>query len=357
MKPRISDPRRGQQGFVLVVVLVLLVVLTLLAATIALSGTRAVESAQHEIDLFQGELDMLSTRETVLFMYSTQHRNPAGLVVDQLPAYSVQMFDDDADGKLMLPTGNELRLDSTPYGGLGEARFALQDDRGLISLNWAMPFMRQAYYRHLGARPEEMDGLDAKRLDYQDPDSLHRLNGAEKDHYAGTGLPPPTNRALTTPLEFRRILQWNTLLQDTSDADLLRSLSMTREATLNPNTAPVEVLELLPGMNRAQAERMVALRRQTPFTTSYQVEQAFPISSLLSDALIPFPNQAGNLILWDRRFGASRLTHWTLTPMEINGAPWRIDYEVILPRDDRTGEVVVETPATPLFASKDAAGE
>lgn len=353
---RNSRPRR-QQGFVLVVVLTLLVILTLLAATIALSGSRAVTSAQHEIDQFQGELDMLSTRETVLFMYASQHRNPGGLSLEQRPAYTVEMLEDDPDGNLMRPVGNEIRLDGSAYGGLGDAHFALQDDRGLISLNWTMPFIANAFYKHLGVRAEDFAAMEAKRLDYQDPDTLHRLNGAEADQYARTGLAPPTNRPLTTPLEFRRILQWDKALADTSDADLLHMLSMARESSINPNTAPVEVLAMLPGMDRTQAERMVALRRQAPFTSIYQIERAFTLSPMMGEAVIPFPNQSGNLILWDRRFGARRLAHWTLTPMEINGAPWRIDYEVILPRDNRNGAAVVETPATPLLASQDTPRE
>ena len=348
---------RAQGGFVLVIVLVLLVVLTLLASAVAASGSAAVARAQHELDLFEADLDMVSTRETVLFRMNTQVRNIGGLAVDHRAPFTSAMFDDDADGMLLMPIGNEILLDTTAYGGVGNARFALQDDRGLISLNWTGDVLRQAFYASHGIGFEEWGALDAKRLDYQDPDTLHRPNGAEEDHYRRVGMPPPTNRALATPLEFRRILQWNDMLADTSDAELLGTLSMIRETQVNPNTAPLEVLEMLPGMNREHAQRLIAMRKVIPFTSLAQLRDAFPIAPILNESLTLFPNNSGNLILWDRRFGVRRLVHWTMTPMEIGGPPWRIDYEVILPRDNRIGETVVETPATPLFATQGPAGE
>ncbi len=354
---RLRASGRTEGGFVLVIVLVLLVVLTLLASAVAASGSAAVARAQHEIDLFESDLDMLSTRETVLFMMNTQVRNLAGLAVDHQAPFTHAMLDDDTDGLLLMPTGSEIRLDATAYGGLGNAQFALQDDRGLLSLNWIEDFLRQAFYASHDMDFEQWDALDAKRLDYQDPDSLHRLNGAEAEHYVSAGLPPPTNRALATPLEYRRILQWNEMLADTSDASLLNTLTMVRNTLINPNTAPVEVLEMLPGMNREHAERLVAMRQVLPFTSLAQLREAFPLAPILNESLALFPNNSGNLILWDRRFGVRRLVHWTLTPMEIGGPPWRIDYEVILPRDNRIGETVVETPATPLFATQGPAGE
>lgn len=341
----------------LVIVLALLVVLTLLAGAVALSGQQAVERTRQEIELFQGELDMLSTRETVLFMHATQIRNMGGLSPDWRPPLTGAILDEDTDGLLMLPAGNEIRLDGTPYAGLGDARFSLQDDRGLISLNWTAPYLRQAYYEHHRVKADQWGPLDAKRLDYQDEDSLHRLNGAEAEHYAKAGKPPPANRPLATPLEFRRIMQWDRMLENTGDEQLLNTLSVAREASINLNTAPAAVIEMLPGMDREQAERMVALRRQTPFVSVYQIERAFPLSPLLNETVILFPNLSGNLILWDRRSGVRHLAHWTLTPMKVGGPPWRIDYEVILPRDNTTPEAVVQAPATPLLASQGAAGE
>jgi len=347
----------NQRGFVLVIVLAVLVVLALLAAATATSAERAIRAAQADAGRFQSELAMAGTRETLLMMLATQRQTVAGMTVDESDAKaSLAMSLDDPDGFTALPVGNEIHLDGTPYRGLEDTRFALQDDRGLLSVNWASPVLRQSFYRSLDMPSDQWDGLEAKLLDYQDPDDLHRLNGAEKDQYRKAGLPAPTNRTLATPLELRRVLGWNDMLAGMDDAQLLSMFTMTRGADLNINTAPLPVLELLPELTPENAARMVELRRSTPFLSTWQAQQDFGVGATLEDGLALFAKPSGNLILWDHHSGARRLLHWTLTPFEVNGPPWRIDYEVILPRGNEPDQAVVGTPSTPLFTSQGTTG-
>jgi len=348
--------RSGDAGFVLVIVLMLLVVLTLLASAAGTAGSRAVASTQEEIDRFQGQLDMASTAETVRYMMVTQRTNLGGLSVVQAPPATAAELDADTDGESALPLGNEIRLDGQPYAGIGNAVFAIQDDAGLLSPNWAQPAMLAAFFASRGAPATQWAELEAKRLDYQDPDSLHRLGGAEAGDYAEAGLPPPSNRTLATPLEFRRILQWSRLLEGMDDAQLLGTLSIERNAVLNVNTAPAGVLALLPGMDRANAERMVALRTLAPFRSTWKLAESFPIPPESVDALTLFSSRSVNLILWDRRLGGHRLVHWTSTPYDLAGIPWRTDYEVSLPNDPQSDRPVAEAPESPLFAPQDPGG-
>lgn len=348
---------RNEGGFVLIIVLAVLVVLALLATATATSAERAIQAAQADTDRFHSELAMMGTQETLLFLLATQRQTVAGLTVNESDASATTLMTlDDPDGFTAMPVGNEIRLDSTPYRGLGTARFALQDDRGLLSLNWAPSALRFAFYESLGIPSDQWDGLDAKRLDYQDPDDLHRLNGAEKDHYRKAALLPPSNRTLATPLEFRRILGWDAMLDKMDDAQLLSMVTMTRGSDLNINTAPAQVLELLPGMQQQNAARMVELRSSIPFLSSWQAQQDFGISAALEDGLALFAKPSGNLMLWDQNSGARRLLHWTLTPYEVGGPPWRIDYEVTLPRGNESDQAVVGTPSTPLFSPQDPPG-
>ncbi|WP_433853557.1 type II secretion system protein GspK [Stenotrophomonas nitritireducens] len=349
---------RADQGFVLVIVLAILVVLALLAAATATSAERAIHAAQADADRFQSELAMAGTRETLLFMLATQRQTIAGLTVNESDAKaSTAMSLDDPDGFTALPVGNEIRLDSTPYQGLENTRFSLQDDRGLLSVNWAAPILRQSFYRSLGIASDQWSGLEAKLLDYQDADDLHRLDGAEKSHYASAGLPPPTNRTLATPLELRRVLGWNEALAGMDDSTLLSMFTMTRGSDLNINTAPPQVLGLLPGLTPENTARIVELRRSTPFLSTAQAQQNFGIGAVFDEGLALFAKPSGNLILWDHHSGARHLLHWTLTPFEVNGLPWRIDYEVILPRGNESDQAVVGSPSTPLFPAQGAPGE
>jgi len=228
----------------------------------------------------------------------------------------------------------------------------LQDDRGLLSLNWAPPTRRFAFYESLGVPQNRWGALEAKRLDYQDEDDLHRLNGAEKEHYLRAGLPPPSNRTLATPLEIRRILDFGSLLAEMDDARLLSMLTTAHSIDVNLNTAPVEVLMLLPGMTRETAERMVHIRRTAPFVSIWQTQQTFGIAASLEDDLNLFTGQSGNLVLWNQHTGTRQLVHWTLTPSRVGERPmpWRIDYEVILPRGNEAEQAAVGVPETPLLS-------
>jgi len=350
-----SSRYRHDHGFVLVIVLTLLVVLALLAAAVATSAERTIRAAQADSERFQAELDMDATRETVLFMLSTQRQTLGGLTVSPDAIATLTMTDDD-DGFAALPIGNEIRLDGTPYQGLGAARFALQDDRGLLSLNWAPPFRRIAFYESLGVPQNRWAALDAKRLDYQDADDLHRLGGAEREHYLRAGLSPPSNRTLATPLELRRIMDLGPLLAQMDDARLLSMLTTARSSTINLNTAPVDVLMLLPGVTRDAAERMAHIRRPAPFVSVWQTQQTFGIASTFDDELSLFAGQSGHLVLWNQHTGTRRLVHWTLTPSQIDVAPmpWRIDYELTLPRGTEADAGVLGTPETPLFSAPGA---
>ena len=124
-------------------VLILVVVLTLLAGMVALSSDRALTEAQAERDAFEGELDMLSTRDTLLFMLSTQRQTVGGLTVEEYTA-PPRVSTDDVGFEAVMPIGTEIRLDGRVYGGLGNARFSFQEDRGLVSVAWPGPELPSA---------------------------------------------------------------------------------------------------------------------------------------------------------------------------------------------------------------------
>ena len=161
---------------------------------------------------------------------------------------------------------------------------------------------------------------------------------------------------MATPLELRRILGWRDALAGMDDAELLSTLTLARTVDLNINTAPAGVLQLLPGLTPSKAARMAELRRTAPFLSVQQAQETVGIGMVPEDSLSLFAIPSGNLILWDARSGARRLLHWTLTPLETNGPPWRIDYEVDLPRGNESDQAVVGAPKTPLFSPQDPAG-
>lgn len=353
---------RRPQGFVLVAVLVALVVITLLAAAVALVSERAMAEAQAEVAAFEGEVAMTGTRDTMLYLLNTQRQTFGGITVDDQMVWSVGQATalrediEERGGQSPLPIGNEIRLDGTPYVGIGETRFALQDDAGLFSPNWASPIFRERFFQQRGVEPSDLPGVEAMRLDYQDPDALYRLGGAEAEAYRGKDLPPPSNRPLVTPLQVRRIMGWNKVLTGLDDNAVMSLLTVARITTPNVNSAPMQVLRTIPGVDEGTAARMVALRDNVPFLLVWQLVQTFGLPLTQDDTLLLFAADSGTLRLWHNATGPVRVIHWTLTPFDEGGRPWRLDYEITLPRDEVTDDALARTTQTPLFATPAAAG-
>lgn len=349
-------------GFVLIAVLVALVVITLLAAAIATVSARAVAEAQADVTAFEAEVAMTSTRDTLLYLLNTQRQTFGGLTVDDQVVWSAgQAAASRPEQGLselppLLPIGNEIRLDGTPYLGVDGARFALQDDAGLFSLNWSFPMYRPGFFTMLGVPAEKWAGLEAKRLDYQDPDTLYRLDGAEAEQYAKAGLPPPTNRTVVTPLEIRGILGWGKPLAGMDDNALMSTITAARSVQVNVNTAPKAVLRTLPGVDEATAERIVALRQDLPFMLTWQFLATFKLPMTELDPIGMLPAGTGTLKLWHNAGGPVQLVHWTLTPVDKGGRPWRLDYEISLPRDEVTDSAIARPTEAPLLAQPGSAG-
>lgn len=355
--------RRNDSGFILVAVLVALVVISLLAAAVAVVSERAVAEAQAQNEAFRGEIAMASTRETLFYLLTSQRQTYGGLTVsdDQVwvagQAIAERPVGDDDAGMSLLPVGNEIRLDGSPYVGLDGAGFALQDDAGRFSPNWTVDAFRPGFLSMLGIPPDTWAGLEAKRLDYQDPDSLYRVGGAETEQYLAAGLPPPSNQPLRTPLELRVIPGWREALASRDDAEVVSLLGASQSVLINVNTASADVLQSIPGVDPETARRIVALRENAPYILHWQFLEEFnlPLDDMAPVGMLAVPY--GTMALWHNAGGAVHLLHWTLTPIDEGGRPWRIDYEIILPRDAVHDLDLARTPQTPLFAQPASTGD
>lgn len=348
----------------LIAVLVALVVLTLLATAVALVSERAVREARENVEMFQAEVAIVSTRDTLLFLLNSQRQTFGGLTVDQQVVWSagqaaaIPQNDLIESGELppLLPVGNEIRLDGTPYLGLAGVRFAIQDDAGLFDPNWTFSLYRPGFFDLLEVPVEEWANLEAKRLDYQDPDSLYRLGGAEASDYLDKDLPPPSNQTLRTPLEVRRIMGWGEALEDRDDTQVMSLLTTSRSVQVNVNTAPRDVLRTIPGVDKDTADRIIALRERMPFMLPWQFLDTFdiPLDELAPIGMLAIGN--GTLKLWHNAVGPIRVIHWTLTPTDEGGRPWRIDYEILLPRGKITDDTPAAATASPLLTEPDSTG-
>lgn len=296
--------RHAERGFVLVLTLGVMAIVTIAAAYFSEKVSNAVALAQQSRQNSQSSIDLAATRAEILYRLAT-----TSLTVDGL-------------GR-----GNTvIALDNRPYRAIGGTLVRLQDSRGLLNLNQTPDDRLERFLGIMGIPAEQRNHLIDTLRDYIDADKLERLNGAEEPQYLARGLPPPTNNALATPGEVRRIIGWRDTPQLWQSGRFTDLTTTSTVLGLNPNTAPAEILATLPGMNDELAKTLISRRQQAPITHPGQLAAFAGIPEQLLDMqIMVLPGdtlritQSANGVNWGLQYSL------TLTPNGNNG-PWRIDY-------------------------------
>ncbi|WP_233449420.1 hypothetical protein [Thermomonas carbonis] len=102
----------------LVLVLAMLVVLSLVAGTVAAITSRLVAQSQQRAQYMQDEVDIASTRATILYLMMSQRVTVRGITVDNLVSFGedgVREIQSPADLDSSLPIGNEIVPDGRVY--------------------------------------------------------------------------------------------------------------------------------------------------------------------------------------------------------------------------------------------------
>lgn len=336
-----------QKAFVLLMTLWMLAIIAMGVGFFALWTERTLAIALSMQEDFQGEIDMRGTEATVLYLLATQPFTIAGMTMPELKSSDSDkaksldelmdemieqsrnkknMIVDDEPTYSILPVGRELRLDDRPYYGQGKAFFALQDEGGLFSLNLATESTINRFLGLLGVSSEVVPSLVAKLQDYMDIDDLHRLNGAEKNHYKNLNLPLPTNHFLLHPMQTKRVMDWANEKEIWADQKLLQLMNKNLSSLPNFNTAPALVLQAAYGITASAAEQLVQLRESSPFyklSTIQQITGDFEIDQLYLNV---FPIRHLRLTLWHSESRRMRQIHLELTHDHDEFKPWRVLY-------------------------------
>jgi len=360
------DISMKKQGFILVLTLWLLAILTIAASFFALWTERMIEQTRLAQQNVQGEIDMYSTQANLLYLFTTQRYTFGGLLVptetNPQPINSVS----DEDFARMLedpnfnggtpqlsyvPTGGEIHLDDRVYLGHGTARFAVQDEGGLINLNSASEPMLSRLMGLLGIAAESRSPLIAKLQDYIDFDELHHINGAEAYQYQQENLPLPTNRPLLTPWEVQSIMDWKKYPNLWKDGVWAQLTGVNYYGLPRPNTAPSLVLQAAYGYNQEAAQRIVTAREIQPIYSELDLER---VSGMAIDVdpmdMVYFPSDQLRLTLWYNNATRIRQIHLQLTPFADEKKPWDTDYILDLPFLAGYAGVPID-PKTPVFGT------
>jgi type II secretory pathway component PulK len=303
---RASRAGHRQQGFVLAMTLWMLAAIMVAATIFSERVRQAVNLAQQQQDHTNALLDIKSTQAEIMFRLGVTPISVYGLGND--------------------PEGKNIALDNRLYRGLGKTTVQLQDDRGLLNLNIAGDPQLLRMLAIANVPPETRGMLIDTLRDYTDEDSIKRINGAEEPEYRALGLPPPRNEKLLTPFEARNIIGWRDQPQLWENNYLPDLTTVSSSVAINPNTAPKEVLETLPGVTSDIADAIIEARQLKPLGTPEVVAQlagGAPGDFVLS--IIAFPSNNVRVthrspdLPWAIQYNVS------LQP-NSDKRPWRIDY-------------------------------
>ena len=243
----------NRTAFALPAVLVMTAVLSLVYLT-AVQGLAGLHASA-----LKAEAEVLAYRE--------------GLSLEARTAYLLATRPLDSSGISLVGsvsgtgTADTLQLDNRPYFGIGATKlFSVQDEAGLIDLDQLSGEAARRFFAKLSS-PDLATTLTERFADYIDGDRLKRVHGAEREDYLLAGAPPPPDRPLRRVPELLGILGW----RDVPEARWVgwRDL-LTADPTgtsLNVNTAPAEVLEVLYGLSPAKAALAVESRAGAPFAS------------------------------------------------------------------------------------------
>ncbi|MCV6637946.1 type II secretion system protein GspK [Candidatus Albibeggiatoa sp. nov. NOAA] len=331
-------PKR-QQAFILVTTLWMLAILTIAASFFAIWTQRAVDLAQDLQTDLQGEIDAYNTQAQLVYLFSTRRLTMAGL--NPNVSQTSLNFSDAFDISAALPVGGEIALDDTVYQGIGTARFSIQDKAGLFSLHQlSIGLSRGAEKKAikllgiLGVPTELRKTLVARLRDYVDADDFHQINGAEAAQYIQAGRPPPPNRLLLNPMECQAILGWKEQ-EDLWKDGVWGQISTTATAGfLNLNTAPALVLQSLEGISAETAKRVVDRRKAFGAFTGYLQFQQLIGVEVGGDAFTVgyrvYPSEFFRISTWHQNGQRIRQQHISLTPIQDQAKPWKVDYSADL---------------------------
>ena len=341
----------GEAGFALVLTLVVILVLSLVTELMTSWVTTALDQALVNREEADATRELAGAEAVSVYLLVSRPVSYRGIELLTIAQHRSAA----ARGGLLegVPSAeNYIRLDDHPYQ-LGDAVARFQDMRGLINLNLVSPDDLFALLGLFGVAVEDRGPLIDKLLDYTDADSLKRLNGAEAREYEDAGREPPANAPLRTPWEVQRILDWDKV-QEISKEDS-RWASLTTAAPvigLNVNTAPREVLSLIPGMTREAVDAVIAWRQRQPIITAVEFGRltGLPVAEGPPSRFAPFPSNGLVLTLSTKQTPLERRIAIRRTPI-AEDQPWTIDYDVAVPRAVRDGAETTpdDLPISGLF--------
>lgn len=342
--------RGNANGFVLVATLWALAALGLLATYINHVVATDVDHAIEEKRAFQAELERRNTESTLIYLLATGRMNHHALILEE-----EQRFLEPGRNQAPSPFNvrGELRVTGAAYAGLGETRFSIQDEGGLISVNAPRfpPFA--AYLERMGVAEEDARQVIARIDDYIDANDTLNLGGAERRDYQRQGKEPPLNWIMSSPMELRDVLGVENLIPRESWPQLWPVLTMRPVSNYNFNTMHPEILVAVLQLDAYGVRGVLDEREKGPLTRQTQLAMLSGKHLDIDEMEVAvLPSTFLKLAVWHETVGPRSVVGIELTPLGET-APWRKDYRYSEPAPQREDSGISSDPpreaATPLL--------
>lgn len=313
-------------GFVLVATLWVLAALALLSIyinhVVAADVDRAIEARRS----LQANIDRRNTEATLIYLLATGRMNHHALILEH-----VQRFYDPqrARSPVSFDVAGELRVTGVTYAGLGNTRFSVQDEGGLISVNVPRfpPFA--ALLGHFGLSEADVSQVVARVDDYVDADDIQSLAGAEAQEYRQEGEDPPLNWIMSSPKELASVFGIETLVSRERLSKLWPVLTSRPVAHYNFNTMHPTILAALLDLDAQGVRSIVDEREKGSLTRQTQIAMLTGKHLDIDEMeVVVLPSNFLRLALWNGDTGPRFVVGIELTPLGVV-APWRKDYRYL----------------------------
>ena len=226
--------RRKVRGVALVLVMWVAILLTVIAASF----------------IYESRTDMLVVRNSV----SNARAEAAADAGVHRAIYELYRTDNSPDAWRRDGGTRDWTFDGVPL------KIELRDESGKIDVNTASEPLLRGLFLSLGLSDEETGKILDAILDWRDPDSLKRVNGAEEPEYRAAGLTyKPANAPFQAIEELQLVLGMRPHIYRRL-APLVTVFS--RNPGVNVQVASREVLLAIPGVTSAIVDEFIAQRDQ-----------------------------------------------------------------------------------------------
>ncbi len=226
--------RSGQRGVALVLVMWIAILLTVIVSSF----------------MFEARTDTLVVRNSI----SNARAESAADAGVNRAVYELYRTDNSPDAWRRDGAAREWTFEGVPV------RVELRDESGKIDVNTASDPLLRGLFLSVGLNDDEAAKLLDAILDWRDPDSLKRVNGAEEPEYRAAGL---TYKPANAPFQAIEELQLVLGMRPHIYRRIAPHVTVfSRQVGVNAQVASREVLLAIPGVTSQIVDEFLAQREQ-----------------------------------------------------------------------------------------------